>query len=394
MPRKLVPQRFVSATFANDRPAARFAEAWRAITADDRLRQRLELPGVLLDDYFRHRRRGPLGGIITEASRVAEWCETFVVVAPHDVAARAQALLRATTHPHFNLLAHGDRGGRPRIVFLEPTLDHDAIRAVVDLLHDDGSAVPHQRWAIAVVAGRNEAEQAAIRETAGPLLALLEESAVPRCFLFADDETAGVLPTPTTPLAALGDAMHFDGPSLFVAGVAGADIVSLLKGAIWFYETTRAALAEEHAAVRLADALSHEGCEIVAWHHALAAAAHFLELAEQGRGGERRFSLVRAYEFHGYQQLLTDHRRPRLHLFSDAIRRDRLDAPPATTEAAPLTHVATPDSLVAACKKVRSAENAAGQTSTELRLTRLNDQALGELCAWLATARLILDTTH
>lgn len=362
MPRKLVPERYVRATFASSSPAARTVEAWRKIAADETLRALLERPASLLSEYFRERGRSRLGRIVNTANRLAETCETVVLVGPSGSTAAAQALFAASAHPFYQRLSHGGRGGRPRIVCVEPTLDNDLLQAALDLLKttDDGHA-PGDRWVSAVV----EPSSIATAEERRNFESLLN-------VLPSDSQRLHLGDGPEAQLPALHGAAFFDGLALFTAALVGADTVALCKGATWFQEEAKKSSPEACEAVRLADVVAGGPTQLVAWHHALEPLARRFSK----RLGRSETTVVAGYEPVARRRLLhaADSTR-RVHLFTDVVRRDRLTVPSPS---------------VAAYEAVRAAEVAAGIDVHEIRLTRLNDQALGELCAWFEAVTVIV----
>jgi hypothetical protein len=415
MPRKLVPQRFVAVSFPATTPAESIAAAWQALVGSDAGRAPLERPGSLLNDYFRERTRSPLGKIVAEATRLGEHCRTIVVVAPHEIVLRTQAQLAATAHPHYNWLDLPHRGGRPRVLFVEPTLDNDLLQAALDVVQPlgvpplDVLSTGDERWGLVVVEPAPSSDERASQfadlcGTAAPLVAALrretasDEAMRSRVFVLgeADATTTTALPpdTPFTPLAALSAPRYLDGAALFALTAVGADVVTLFKGCVWFHETTKHDPAADHEAVQLVDFLSSGPGEIVVWHHALEPLATVF-----AAGFDRTLPVVRGYDRAECRRLMAMPDRRRLHLFSDAVRRDRLDVAPledftrfevsADTIAGPF--IPMPEVITQAYAEVQAAEVAAGAASAELRCTRLNDAALGELCALFTTATLIAE---
>jgi hypothetical protein len=349
MPRKLVPQRYVVGSFAASQAAATIVAAWRRILADDDLHAPLDLPGLLLSAYFRERNRSRLGKLLTAAKRLAETCDPVVLVGSGCAMGGAAALFAATTHPFYNQLGHGGRGGRPRLLLVEPTLDNDRLQAAFDLLKPgDDAHSPGDKWGL-VVAGD-------VEETASVFLAALRESA-------SSDESYKAR---LVELDAMWLQSHYcGGLALVAAALVGADVVSLLKGAAWFHEAAKKAVPAACEAVRLADFVAGGPTAFIAWHHALEAPA---------RRFDPNVAVVAGCDPAERQSLSADNRIRRIHLTSDVVRRDRLPG-------------LSPASV--AYQGIRDAEAAAEIASCEIRLTKLNDHAVGELCAWLDAARLI-----
>lgn len=386
MPRKLVPQRYVSGTFpAADQWLLQWGEAWNRLLADPGPRALLDRPGELLSEYFRERHRSRLGKIVTAANAWPDWCETVVLVAPQRDARAAKAMFAAAAHPFYNQLSAGGRGGRPRLLILPPTLDNDRLQGALDLLKSSGdSDVPHNRWALVVV----EAQKPEVAATAAPFIAALGGD-VTRHFVLDDDPTATLLATWDAP-------PFFEPAALLASSTVGADVVQQLKGAIWFIEQAKSAPAAENEAVQLAEFLSHGPVNIVVWHDALKELA--CDFARQVNHGDR---VIAGYEPAERTRWLAESNSPRhLHLWSDAVRRDRIgEAHPILPDGEPYPEtaierfVSTPQPLVAAYDEVRAAENASGVDSAEIQLTRLGDPAVGELSAWLSAA-IVLRESH
>ena len=396
MPRKLVPRRYVSATLPPASASGEAAATWERLLADPARRALLDRPGELLSEYFRERKRSRLGKIVTEANAWPDWCETLVVVASHDDATIGRALFAAAAHPFYNQLSPGGRGGRPQLLFVEPTLDNDVLQGTIDLLRASSEAdVPHDRWGLVVVTPESTEE---IEKIAEPFLNALRTGAAPhnpervRFCILADDPTkeegdiAGDLLM--MPFTAWQAPTFFHPIALLASSTVGADVVQQLKGAVWFAEQAKQATPAENEAIQLAEFLTHGPTELVVWHHALKQLACCF--AARMKNAIR---VVDGCNNSARRRLLTaSPSSRRLHLVCDAVRRDRLGVvepiSPGVTEVAGdgtiERFVPMPQPLVAAYDEVRAAEVAADITSAEIRLTRLNDPAIGELCAWLS----------
>jgi len=389
MPRKLVPQRFVRAQFAQGEPKPHVVAAWRGLLDDAVRRRPLDLPGELLSEYFRERGRSRLGRLVNTANRAAEKFETFVPAGPSGATAAAQALFEASAHPYYHRLSHGDRGGRPQLIFVEPTLDNDRLQAVADLLRpvDHGDAGGH-RWAAAIVEPIDD--PAATREQSFGdsnelLLATLRQSAASAGGLAARSFVLGN--APDAALAAFSGNPFFDGLAIFTTALIGGDTVSLFKGAVWFHEEAKQSPAAECEAVRLADVVCGRPATLVVWHHALLPLARRFAAEISAADDDDatciahgcRIEVVAGYDPAVQRRLLRTPGARRVHLFSEVVRCDRIGA---ADDVRPAIGVPAPILLTEAYQAVRDAESAAAAVSHEIRLTRLNDQAIGELCAW------------
>lgn len=356
---------------------------------DDAIRLPLDHPGRLLSEYFRQRRRSSLGDSVTLANALGERCDTVFLVAGRAETVSCEAIVAAAAHPWHNLLRGNQRGGRPRVIFLEPTLDTDLLQGAIDLVRRVGEGTEvHDRWAVILVAPADSGDvqlRRDLREGAAPLVEQLRESAGGddelRARLVVIDETPEsaaelvAVGTPFHPLTLPRRASLLDGPAMFVSALVGADSISQLKGAVWFWEKEKVKLAHESRVTALAEFLSRPGCRIAVWHHALEPLAG--RLAEVGP-----IPIHAAYSHPGRRVLSADGDRPTLHLWSDAVRRDPLNAA-SLDEAEPR--------LVA--DELRSGYSALSADSTmtaEIRVRRLNDIAVGELCQWFSAGRLLL----
>lgn len=380
MPRKLVPRRYVSATLPPSATSGEAAAAWERLLADHARRALLDRPGELLSEYFRERKRSRLGKIVTAANAWPDWCETIVVVASHEDATIGRALFAAAAHPFYNQLSPGGRGGRPQLLFVEPTLDNDVLQGTIDLLRASSEAdIPHHRWGLVVVLPETNAE---VAKTASIFVQAMNNDPARQFFLSEPSVAESAFTAWQAPT-------FFHPVALLASSTVGADVVQQLKGAIWFNEQAKSASTAENEAIQLAEFLSHGATEIIVWHHAL----NQLACGFAARM-ENEIRVVDGCENSTRRRLLnaTPSIR-RLHLVCDAVRRDRLGIvepiSPGETEIAGdgtiERFVPMPQPLVAAYEEVRAAEVAAGITSAEIRLSRLNDPAIGELCAWLST---------
>jgi hypothetical protein len=395
VPRRLASQTFVEGTFpATTQVSPLLAEAWTSLVRDDALRLPLDHPGRLLSEYFRQRRRSSLGDSVTLANALGERRDTVFLVAGRAEIVSCEAIVAAAAHPWHNLLRGNQRGGRPRVIFLEPTLDTDLLQGAIDLVRRVGEGTEvHDRWAVILIAPADSGDgpQAVelrrdLRDAAAPLVEQLRETAGGddelRARLIVLDETAEgaaklvASGTPFHPLLLPRRASLLDGPAMFVSALVGADSISQLKGAVWFWEKEKVKLAHESRVTALAEFLSRTGCRIAVWHHALEPLGR--RLAKIGS-----VPVQAAYSHAGRRELGADGDRPTLHLWSDAVRRDPLNAA-SLDEAEPRLVVDELRSRYAAMLAEPTATNA------EIRVRRLNDIAVGELCQWFTAAKLLM----
>jgi hypothetical protein len=384
MPRRLAAQSFVDGKFPAPAAIPQLAAAWESIVRDDAVRCPLDMPGRLLSDYFRRRNRSSLGDSVTTANRLGETCDTVFVVGHRKDLAGCEAITAAAAHPLHNLLPDSQRGGRPRVLFLEPTLDTDLLQGAIDLVRRVGEGLElHERWAVVIVAPAEESARlrAALLEGVAPLVRVLceiasDEAQLRERLIVVDEsaELAGALLPPNTPfhLLALERAPSLlDGPALFLSALVGADSISQLKGAVWFWEAAKVQLAHESKVVALAAFLARPDCTIAVWHQALEPLCRRLTAGSRVR-------VVPAYSHAGCAELAGLAGDALLHIWSEVARRDPLNM--ASLDAAEPRLVA--DAL-------RTCYDAT-QPAAELRVRRLNDIALGELCQWFSAAKLLL----
>jgi hypothetical protein len=270
-------------------------------------------------------------------------------------------------------------------VFLEPTLDTDLMQGAIDLVRRVGEGTDlHERWAIAMIApadGDDRALRRDLREAAAPLITTLRESTSidaeqqERLIVLegSPEGAAELVPDGVMCQTLMLErcASLLDGPALFLSALVGADSISQLKGAVWFWEAAKCRLAHESTVVALAEILSRPGCRIAAWHHAV-------ELLCRRVATCREIPVVPAYSHAGRRNFVEDEHRPTLHVWSDAVRRD------------PLRAAVAADAEPVPVAEALRAEYATWRPEAEIRIRRLNDIAIGELCQWFSAARLLM----
>lgn len=381
MTNRNAPVSYVRSRFPTAPPTARAAAAWHRLMHDKFAGDVLEAPGRLLSTYFRERTRSPLGQVVAPANIAAAECETLLIVGPAAAIGQSRRLVDACAHPFHNLLLQGGRAGRARVVPLEAAGDNDLLQAALDLVRRacDGPAL-HDRWALAIVGPQDDgdaSQRAAVAGCAAPLVQALREVATTddelraRLFVQAADVEQGklLLPegTPHTPMPLLPAVAPASGPALLAATAIGVDTVSLLRGSVWFWEAAKKLQAEASPVVQLADYLRRPECRIAAWHHALLPMAE--SLAELWSAGDHTpLEVMAPFRNEGLRRLHARPHSPTLHLWCESPRRDRL-SPPLI------------DGL--------AAEYATLAPEAEIRLTRLHDVGIGELCQWIAAVKVL-----
>ncbi|MBA4018869.1 MAG: hypothetical protein C0483_17005 [Pirellula sp.] len=381
MTNRNAPVSYVRSRFPAVPPTERAASAWHRLMHDRLAGEALEAPGGLLSSYFRERSRSPLGQVVAPANIVAAECETLLIVGPAAEIGQARRLVDACAHPFHNLLMQGGRAGRARVVLLEASHDNDLLQAALDLVRRacDGPTL-HDRWALAIVGPTEDAVDAqrrAVADCAAPLIQALREVAASddelrnRLFVQAASEVSSValLPegVPHTFMPLLPAIDPASGPALLAATAIGVDTVSLLKGSVWFWEAAKKLDAESSPVVQLADYLRRPHCRIAAWQQALLPMAESLaQLAAVS--GLVPPEVVAPFRRDGVLRLLARAHHPTLHLCCDSPRRDRLS--PTLT-----------DQLAVAY--------ASWEPEAEIRLTKLHDIGIGELCQWFAAVKVL-----
>ena len=378
-------------------------EARRRLWFDDAGGRPLDVPGGLLTEYYADRRGSPLRRIVETANRWAVDLETVVLLAGGASADVARGIFEAAAHPYYNSLSHGARGGRPRLAILQPVDDDDLLQGVLDLVRRTGESIErHDRWAVWIEGADDSAEGAALAATAAPLLSALAETAKS-----SDDARSRTIVTTSTGEPCRGFpadipatfARRLDFPTLWngagfaAAALSGADVVGLAKGMTWFAEDLKRRAPNECPVARLVTWIAQGPVELRTGHHAFDGLANWfarrINASETGGspGGPARMTVVPAWQSAERRRSDGDANGDRhkaggarpLDLVCETPRRDRLHAASATAAA---------DAPAAGVDEPSTDERA------EIRITRLNEVAIGELCAWLSAAKLLFDATR
>jgi glucose-6-phosphate isomerase len=206
----------------------------------------LDLPRRLLDEYGERRPSSRLFAVLAEARRIREACDRLVIAAGGSLGPATRLFAAACCHPFHDQLSRGDRGGRPRLAWVDGQTDNDRLQGLFDLIAPPGRPRPCDlldRWALL-----------AIDPAADPALLATIELLVERLVAEQGSEAAAAaerfvaIATPGGRLAALAVALGgarslaaepeletaagaFSAAGLLPAAVAGIDVVQLLKGA-------------------------------------------------------------------------------------------------------------------------------------------------------------------
>ena len=111
-----------------------------------------EWPDRMLVEYRSQRRPSQLFLILGAARRVRNAVDRVVVLGPEAVCRAGRAVFNACCHPFHNELSRGERGGKPRLYFVDDRLDNDALQGFLDLVgHGRPAHDCLDRWAIVAV---------------------------------------------------------------------------------------------------------------------------------------------------------------------------------------------------------------------------------------------------
>jgi hypothetical protein len=112
----------------------------------------LTLPERMLDEYIQRRHESELGRILAAAKRMRDAVDRVIIIGDESATLGARALFEACCHPYHNEQGRGDRGGRPRINFISPYEDNDALHGLIDLLETERPAKTiDRRWGIVAI---------------------------------------------------------------------------------------------------------------------------------------------------------------------------------------------------------------------------------------------------
>ena len=200
-----------------------------------------------LEEYDTRRPESRLFAILSAARHVREAVDRLVIVAGGSLGPATRLLAASCCHPFHDQLPRGERGGRPRLSWLDGRSGNDTLQGLLDVVAPPGGPRADDlldRWAIMPVdLPPLEPRQTAIEAlllarlaaSVGDEPARLAERVVP----IAPGPGAGVplaerlgCPLRFTTEAGLGSACGvFTAGGLLPAAVAGIDVVQLLKGA-------------------------------------------------------------------------------------------------------------------------------------------------------------------
>ncbi|MCC7334970.1 MAG: hypothetical protein IT422_07735 [Pirellulaceae bacterium] len=379
------------------------------------------LPQRLLAEYEADRTASQLARMLAVTKQLMTEVDRVVVLAEPSWLSGPRALMQACCQPHFNELTRGERGSRPRMVFVGDSLDNDAVQGALQLLgaHRGRAAdCLAQRWALVVMG--DACEPFGVGRLLFPFMRALEVNCG------GDGQLARsraiVVARETSPLRQLtrevGIAHEFSIPTAMGAAYSGLSLVGLLPAALLGINVMK--LLEGARAVhnhfRTTKAASNEVLQYAAVNHLFQR-----KLATGGRSWSlwsERLDAMAAW----YQRLIRDSlgevlqvdvwpkfgksfaARPALlqQIVVRQFRFDPLSLPgPRTqateTEQEPLAQDTTSfgssqtlvGTLLDAVDHTQQSLVRAGRPMSVLTLPRVDEPCVGELLQWLMLATVV-----
>ena len=356
---------------ASDVAAAVLAALLKGGSGGDPLTAALLDVDTLLTEYgitrsHARRRESRLFAIRATARAIAAAADRVILLGDRATLAGPRLLLASCAHPWHDHLARGDRGGRPRLIFVAPHHDPDAIGGLLDLLlpPGQGSATGHDRdlldrTALIVVGEPATAPTTDIVHVLGPAV----EGRVFHTHSWATDAPG----CGSGPGSVLGTA------GLIAAALAGIDVVRLLVGAAALVARSRApdgaapvttlatALGGAPPPVRRVVTWAAALDPLADWYgHLLTAAAHPAGLLHCGATGNAGSCLA------------VSGGEPRRDLPRGSATPEGWHAAAAADTASGIDHLRT-----------------AGATGAVVRLPRIDEHAIGQLLALVLLATVV-----
>ncbi|MDA0255371.1 MAG: hypothetical protein O3A18_10880 [Planctomycetota bacterium] len=206
----------------------------------------VDLAARTLADYDTARPASDLFAILAAAREIRDRVDRLVVVAGGTIGPATRLLTASCCHPFHDQLGRGERGGRPRLSWLDGRSDNDTIQGLRDLVAGPASSPSDDlldRWALMPIdCPADDSRQEAI---VGLLLEPLAESVAgdPRRLaerIVPVTVAGGALAQRMRPFACrwsfpADPEVHtltaaFSAATLFPAAAAGIDVVRFLKG--------------------------------------------------------------------------------------------------------------------------------------------------------------------
>ena len=206
-------------------------------------------PDRLLDAYNTGgvRAGSQLFAILQAARRIRDTVDRVIVLGGGCGPMGTRAIFESCAHPRHNELSRGERGGRPRLSFVDASLDNDAIQGLFDLVAPAGkprSSDLLDQWAVVVTdatgdgpgtAAATRLFLAAMLESVSGERAALAERLVPIARpsggLASLASSLGCASAFTRPEDAGEAGAVFTAVGLLPAAIVGIDVVRLLQGA-------------------------------------------------------------------------------------------------------------------------------------------------------------------
>jgi glucose-6-phosphate isomerase len=204
-------------------------------------------PRTLLEEYGTKRPSSRLFAILGEARRIRDAVDRLIIVSGGALACVTRLLVASCCHPFHNDLPRGERGGRPRITWLDADADIDRVEGLLDLIAPEGR--PRSRdvldqWAVLAL-GAPSFDELVVARTRPLAEALSQVSESDPGNVAHRLVTVAQRGSPVAAMAsALGSPDRFlvEGPvaalqgvftvaALVPAAIAGIDIVRFLEGA-------------------------------------------------------------------------------------------------------------------------------------------------------------------
>lgn len=324
----------------------------------------VDLAARTLADYDTARPASDLFAILAAAREIRDTVDRLVVVAGGTIGPATRLLAASCCHPFHDQLGRGERGGRPRLSWLDGRSDNDTIQGLLDLAARPAGSPPDDllgRWGLVPVdcPADDSRQEAVVRLL---LEQLAESVAGDRCRLAERivpvTVAGGALARLTRPFACRWSfpaapeihtlAAAFSAATLLPAAVAGIDVVRFLKGAAAMLQRFREAPLDTNPP--LLDAA--------------------LALAERRRrrSGERRFAGPQGGGRQGQSGWLLE--------LADWLAADRCPGPPA---AAVVTRVVAGEPRRDRLELPPPAEDDLAAVASVIHLPRVDEHAVGQL---------------
>lgn len=343
----------------------------------------LDVARSMLAEYDTRRPESRLFAVLQAAGRIRTTVDRVVVVAGGGLGPGMRLLSAACCHPFHDQLARGDRGGRPRLSWLDGGASPDELRGLLDVVAPPGRPPGRDlldRWTVlaADVPPDDSANLAVVRLLLAELAAAADGSSAARLVAIAPPGSElERLAKATSPTEWFAATAPLDGPlglftaaGLLPAAIAGIDVVQLLKGANAMF-------------VRFAEAP-------LTVNPVVADAAVSLAAASAGRPG-RRFVI----DDRSLAELAAWHRWLRPTRLADAAAVTRIEGGvprrdwPAAQPAPAAGDAAGSGFGDAPAGVRREPVNAAEPAAIAIRLPRIDEHALGQMLQLLALSAAV-----